>query len=159
MSPVRTRNVSVFDRENSLKIYEKFRTEISWQSGVYSTRHKKVTRMAYTTDPDSFNNVEIDIEIINLITTAMCALGMKNNLVGFYVNYYRDGCDWTPAHSHPENTQLIISLGATRKLRIGKKIYDLTSGDVTVFGSATHEVLMDPEVAEGRISIAAFLEK
>jgi hypothetical protein len=78
-------------------------------------------------------------------------------ILGVYINYYRDGNDWTPNHSHPKQVQLIISLGATRTLTIGKKDYLMESGDVAIFGSSIHGIRKEPEVKEGRISIATFM--
>jgi hypothetical protein len=77
--------------------------------------------------------------------------------LGAYINYYRDGNDWAPSHSHPKQVQMIISLGTTRNLIVGTKTYILNSGDMIIFGSSTHQVHVEPEVTEGRISIATFM--
>lgn len=90
------------------------------------------------------------------IARVVSAIKMSNIIDGIYLNYYRDGNDWAPSHSHPGETQLIISLGATRSLKIGTKTYEIGNGDVIVFGSSSHSIIQDPSITEGRISIATF---
>ncbi len=74
-----------------------------------------------------------------------------------YVNYYRDGNDFCPTHRHKGTEQIIISLGATRRLHVGKRYFELDDGDVIVFGSSNHGVPQESGVTEGRISIAVFV--
>lgn len=76
---------------------------------------------------------------------------------GIYVNYYRDGNDFLPQHSHPDTIQLVISLGATRDLKVTSKTYSLQNGDCITFGVATYGIAKQPTVTEGRISIACFM--
>lgn len=64
---------------------------------------------------------------------------------------------YTPNHTHPGTTQLIISLGCTRILNIGKKSYQMNSGDACIFGSSVHGVPKD-DSKDGRISIAVFMK-
>ena len=52
---------------------------------------------------------------------------------------------------------MVISLGATRTLNVGKTAYQMHSGDLIMFGSDEHGVPREPQVLEGRISIATFM--
>ena len=72
------------------------------------------------------------------------------------MNYYLNGEHYTPNHSHPKMIQVIISLGTTRILNIGKKEYKSSNGDVFIFGSSIHGVPKQLEIKDGRISIALF---
>ena len=76
-----------------------------------------------------------------------------------YVNYYKDGNMWTPNHSHKGTHQIVISLGATRQLKVGKKTFDMSSGSAIIFGGSIHGVPKQPDVKEGRISIATFMKR
>ena len=58
---------------------------------------------------------------------------------------------------YPKQCQVVISLGATRTLIIGKKTFSLNNGDVIIFGSSTHGVPKEPTITNGRISIATFM--
>jgi len=83
----------------------------------------------------------------------------QSQIYGIYLNYYRNGEDWTPNHSHPGMKQIVISLGADRILTMASNRYNMSNGDVIVFGSSIHGVPKDPNCKTGRISIAMFLEK
>ncbi len=131
-------------------MYEYLKDNIQWEQGIRSARTGS-TRMAKSLKPDQ------DPLVAEFLFRALKATEFKSLiLLGLYLNYYRDGTDHTPAHSHPKQVQIIISLGATRTLIVGKKTYTLKNGDVIVFGSSTHSVPAEPEVKEGRISIATF---
>jgi quercetin dioxygenase-like cupin family protein len=73
------------------------------------------------------------------------------------LNRYRNGDDFTPSHSHPRQHQIVVSLGASRTLKVGAKNYRLSHGDVILFGSSAHEVPKEPECKSERISIAVFM--
>jgi hypothetical protein len=139
--------------------YEYLKTQLPWRDGVYSRRSQKVTRTAYSVtfpldEPQSY-----DLLLKDLIEycTARVELPSSYTTLGAYINYYRHGLEWAPSHSHPRQIQLILSLGATRDLIVGSRTYQLSSGDVIVFGGSTHEVPIRPEVSKGRISLATFI--
>jgi len=81
------------------------------------------------------------------------------SLLSVYLNYYQDGNDWTPNHSHPGTIQFVLSLGGKRTLHVGKKEYPMKSGDGIIFGSSTHGVPKEEGQKEGRISVALFLRR
>jgi hypothetical protein len=155
MARVLTRHLSNFlPSDEGWALYYHLQEVITWEAGIPS--RKGPTRLAKSIDLDQYPEI-----------TAVLARALKHlypeketaGVYGVYLNYYRDGSMWTPNHSHKGSTQLIISLGATRVLKVGKKDYSLQNGDVIVFGSSVHGVPAQPEVQEGRISIAVFLEK
>lgn len=137
--------------------FEYLKNNIGWYDDIYSYRQSKVSRKAYHADLYGEMN-EIDEFIRDLVfTTLKQTQTGEYNVLGSYVNYYLNGTDFAPSHNHPKQVQLVISLGATRKLIVGKKEYDMSSGDVIIFGNSQHEVLMEPEITKGRISIATFM--
>lgn len=83
--------------------------------------------------------------------------GPRYGILGVYLNNYENGLMYTPMHKHADTIQLVISLGATRTLKVGTKEYRMKNGDAVVFGSSIHGVPQEPSVTEGRISIATFM--
>ena len=87
----------------------------------------------------------------------------KARLSQVYANYYRNGAVGCGRHRHPSTLQILVSLGATRTLRIsdaqGQTLKDevLHSGDVILFGSQYHELLKDV-TTEPRVSLAIFVK-
>jgi hypothetical protein len=143
------------DADYSSSLYIYFKENMKWIDGVKSKNG--FTRKA---SPMNFGSDKVLDEVI---TKALVYITKKENLEkkqidihGIYLNWYRDGNDYTPNHSHPGMKQIIISLGATRTLKVGNKEYDSANGDIIVFGSSIHGVPKEPEVTEGRISIALF---
>lgn len=142
----------VVDGTTASNVFDYLRDNIRWIDGVKSKKGftRKACPMRFGDDhildvtiSDVFEKLKIPIEKLQFI----------------YLNYYRDGDDWCPNHTHPGTQQVIISLGATRTLRVGTKDYPLNHGDVIVFGASLHGVVKDPQCKEGRIAIAMFLDK
>jgi len=153
MTRIQTKYYSnILNGETSSVVYEYLRNNIEWEDGIRSrlgfTRKAKPMQigMDYTLD-------SIIMQVINKME--MNSVGVH----GIYLNYYRDGNDWTPNHSHPGMKQVVISLGATRTLTVGGKSYSMSNGDAIIFGSGIHGIPKDLSCADGRISIALFLEK
>lgn len=149
----------LIDRETANCIYAMLESSIPWGEGVRSK--SGFTRMAYamrdiydTTLPEMVADT-----LYQLILSTLQSLEVEPTAYyGCYLNYYRDGADWTPRHDHKNSRQVVISLGASRVLTVGEKSYDLNSGDVIIFGSSMHGVPKS-DTKEGRISIALFLNK
>lgn len=78
-------------------------------------------------------------------------------ITGIYLNYYENETMWTPNHSHKGSHQLVISLGDSRILQVGKKEYDMINGSAIMFGSTIHGVPKMSMFKNGRISIATFM--
>jgi len=143
------------DKDESFASFLHLSENINWIDGIPSRVHG-FTRKAC---PLSFGDNEI---VDKLIIHALEKINIQQNsyrVYGIYLNYYRDGNDFTPSHSHQNTDQVVISLGATRELIIGKKSYKMESGDVIMFGSAVHGIPKDLNCTNGRISIAMFIGK
>lgn len=159
MSPIKTKYVeNVLEKDEAMALYLNIRDNIQWKEGIRS-RHG-FTRLAYGIDPCDLP--QIYPELYNVILDVSTKLGLMTEdtplLLGFvYLNYYRNGNDYTPQHSHKNTKQLIISLGETRNLTVAKKTYSMTNGSAIVFGSSIHGVPKDDRINEGRISIAVFI--
>lgn len=161
MSKSRTKTVyqeGVVDEDEALALYLSLKDSIPWREGVRS-RHG-FTRLAYGILPEALDTEHP--EVLHAIVQAVVKMGLVGSegqiaIGDVYLNYYRDGNDYTPSHSHPHSKQLVISLGAPRKLVVGKKEICMKSGSAVVFGSATHGVPKDTGVTSGRISIAVFI--
>jgi hypothetical protein len=123
-----------------------------WDEGPYSIniRKNQPTRKAKAIDYGAIPMVKL------LIDQALEKLDGIWFVNGVYLNYYRDGNDWTPNHSHKDTCQMIISLGGTRTLSVGKKPYPMSNGDVILFGHGMHGVPKE-DTQEARISIAVFM--
>jgi len=140
-------------KEAADSLYSYLKDNIKWEESI------KAKAKGYTTSRlGKALDFEDDEKVDDTIAAVLQSLNLSYNLLllSIYLNYYRNGGDMSPAHSHPKQCQIIISLGATRILTIGKKEYHLANGDVVVFGSSTHGIPLMPEVKEGRISIALF---
>jgi hypothetical protein len=141
---------SVLDKKESTALYEYLRDNIPWENGVKSK--KGFTRLAKAIDLDMYP------EILDTITQVLSNFATNNYVIfGTYLNYYSTGDMYTPNHSHKNTIQLVISLGTTRTLVVGKKQYQMSNGDAILFGSSVHGVPKEPAVREGRISIATFM--
>lgn len=153
---------SVLEAKEADELYTFLRDNIDWEDGIYSKRAARTSRKAYS-PLSSMEVEEKELGICDKIiedTVARClkAVGRESHFVyGTYVNYYRNGNDFCPAHAHKGQVQMVLSLGARRMLNVGEKQYPMGSGDCIVFGSSTHSIPIDPTIREGRISIAVFL--
>ena len=156
MARIRTKHYpGLVDKDVASEIYQYLLKNIPWRESVKSKgRHTRNGCALAFPEKDSEDLVS------QLVTTVMenKKLDLPENVqhLGVYLNHYKDGNEFSPSHNHPKQVQVIISLGATRTLIVGKKEYKLKSGDVIVFGSSMHSVPKDPDVKEGRISIATF---
>lgn len=141
---------SVLEQKEAIALYDYLLSNINWDEGVKS--RKGFTRLAKAINLDEYP------EIIDVIKKVLLQFGQNNYIIfGTYLNYYSTGDMYTPNHSHKNTIQLIISLGSTRTLQVGKKSYQLSNGDAIIFGSSPHGVPKQPDVRDGRISIATFM--
>jgi hypothetical protein len=144
------------DSASCNRLYEFLRDNVKWEEGIMSK--KRHTRSALPYDLDDFIEFIDDfLDIIEKVTEVIYAFSQRKFCEGLYLNYYKDGNDWTPNHTHPGTTQIIISLGTTRTFQYGKKDIPSQNGDILIFGSGLHGVPKDPDVTNGRISIALFM--
>lgn len=143
---------NVIDLDEAAILYYTLIDTVNWTSGIKS--RKGFTRMQCAMEFGQYP--ELDMIILRALNSV--APNQTYAIHGVYLNYYRDGNDWTPNHSHPGTHQMVISLGATRRLDVAKDQYLMTPGSAIIFGSATHGVPKDPTVLEGRISIATFMD-
>jgi len=141
----------LIDSNYASSLYVHLRDSTQWIDGIKSV--KGFTRKAKPLSKGDNKAVDYIIDTVCINVKKHCD---GYTLDGIYLNYYRNGNDWTPSHSHPGQRQIVISLGATRKLIVGKKTYPQANGYVIIFGSSSHEVPKELEIKEGRISIALF---
>lgn len=147
---------NIFDPDTAQNAFIFLKDNIQWENGIYSKMKGKYSRKGYYHDPIS--NTMVDIFINNLVHTALDKIGTCA-YYGVYLNYYQNGNDFCPNHSHKGTAQLVLSLGTTRTLTVGKTDYKMKSGDGIYFGSSIHGIKEEPEITEGRISIAIFICK
>jgi hypothetical protein len=153
MAFTRTNYISSLIEENeAFTLYFSLAETIPWTDGI-RTRYGGFTRKAYPLDLGDHSAID------KCIYTALLNFNIQQcEVEGIYLNYYRNGNDFCPMHSHKDTRQIVISLGATRTLMVGKQKYPMNNGDAIIFGSALHGVPRDTS-EEGRISIAIFLSK
>ena len=145
-----------FDTETADFAYEYLVNTIEWEDGVRSRRTgftRKAKAIGFNSDEVVQNLI---LGVLQMIQDPANREEKSFGIGGIYLNWYRDGNDYTPSHSH-ETCQLIISLGSTRTLRVGNRDIPSGHGDVIVFGRSLHGVPKEPDVSDGRISIAVFL--
>jgi hypothetical protein len=139
------------DPKLATEVYNNLIATVEWDEGVKSKgRHTRLAKMYEMDD---------DMVLTTFVLDAITKAGIKDDLIieGMYLNYQRNGQEWTPNHSHAGSVQFIICLGpAIRTFNLAKKSYQVTNGDCLYFGSSIHGVPQEPEVKEGRISIATF---
>lgn len=141
---------NAIDRDEASSLYVLLRDSIEWEAGIPSRVHG-FTRKAKSLSMGDYPLLD------QVIERALSKLTTNNYMVmGIYLNYYENGNMFTPNHSHPDSHQLVISLGTTRTLVVGKKEYPMENGDAIIFGSSIHGVPKS-NTTEGRISIATFM--
>jgi hypothetical protein len=146
---------NVITKECADTLFEVLRDNIEWEEGIKSK--KGFTRLAKAIDITEYPDLEsVIINVIKIFSENSKNTG-NYIMSGVYLNYYMDGKMFTPNHTHKGMHQLVISLGVTRNFIIRKKIEQMNSGDAIMFGSAVHGVPVQPEIKDGRISIAVFL--
>jgi len=139
------------DPDLATGLYECLREGIDWEEGIRS-------RTGFTRKAKAIN-LEDYPDLQSFVVQVIRSIVQKDYILyGAYLNYYENGEMYTPNHSHKGTQQLIISLGATRELCLGKKSYAMHNGDAIIFGSTVHGVTKDPNITEGRISIAVFMK-
>lgn len=146
----------IFDKETTNNIYNFLKDNVPWTNGIYSKSARKISRKAYSHNPSS--NSIVDIYLNEIVSIALDKIG-NCAYYGVYVNYYQNGYDFCPNHSHPNTRQMVISFGAVRTLKVGNNNYPMESGDGILFGSSIHGIKEEPSITEGRISVAIFLVK
>jgi len=144
---------NILDSDVAQTIYDYCLNTFRWE-------HDIKTRSGATTRKGQCLFLNDDDIIKEVILLSLSLIGFKSGSLGqIYINYYRDGKDYTPLHRHNNQLQLVISLGATRTLKVGNKDYILENGDIIKFGSAAHTIPKDSNCTDGRISIALFMSK
>jgi len=141
----------VIDSDVSDWLFNTLLEEVKWEDGIRSKRGftRKAKKLGIQDEMFMFLIPYIET-CLNKLTT------VKYGILGIYLNLYEDGNMWTPNHSHKGTHQLVLSLGGKRTLTVGKKSFEMDSGDAVIFGSTVHGV---PRVnkSEPRISVATFM--
>ena len=150
---LKTKIVKVLEPVQADILFETLYHGIEWEEGIRSK--KGFTRLAKSIDYTMYPDLRIIID--NAIFLLRPNEVSSYAILGTYLNLYEDGNMWTPNHSHPKQHQVVLSLGAERKLVIGKKEYVLKSGEAIIFGSSIHGVPKDTSIKKPRISVATFM--
>ena len=77
------------------------------------------------------------MELVPYVESVLTILDRPYIILGLYLNWYENDQSYTPSHRH-ETDQLVISLGATRILRVGSRDFSMSHGDAVLFGTQTH---------------------
>lgn len=115
MSRITTRYLpSLLSADLADDLFLYLKEEIDWEDGIYSKRAKAISRQGKSID---FLQDEKLLPII-LLTMEKFGVALPQ---GVYLNYYRNGKDFAPQHTHKDTTQVVISLGCVRTLNVGKE--------------------------------------
>src|SRR3989344_1693554 len=79
------------------------------------------------------------MELIPYVESVLGVLDRPYIILGLYLNWYENSQSYTPSHNH-DTDQLVISLGATRVLRVGSRDFSMEHGDAVLFGTQPHSV-------------------
>ena len=118
---IQTKHLTLLKDDEAWMYYYTLLHEFQWTDGIKNTRKACHYEMGTW---DLLDKLIIQ-SIKNLYDKSETEF-----ILGVYMNFYRDGNDHAPAHSHPKQKQVIISLGATRTLQIGTKHYNMKNGDI-----------------------------
>lgn len=145
---------AALEADEAYALYIFLKENIAWEEGVRS--RSGFTRKAFAISPLEVGEFE---EVWTAVSKVLDQFEGDYAVLGLYLNYYEDGKMYTPDHRHPDTQQLVISLGASRTLRIGRRDFLMENGSAVLFGSSVHGVPKDLGVTEGRISVATFMKK
>jgi alkylated DNA repair dioxygenase AlkB len=160
MSKQKTIHLSkCIDEIDANQLFEFLLKNVDWGDGITTKTGQLTRKQGIVTDELMFDMlsqiIQNSLEKLGIDDLPFFGIGTES----IYLNYYRDGNDYTPSHRHSDSRQLVISLGATRALKVGTKMYNLENGDVIFFGSSAHSVPKDESVTTARISVAVFLPR
>ena len=143
----------VLTADESHNLYDYLKHKMPWKDGIRSRCGP--TRQA----------IPVSLDDDDLIKWAVMEVFKRINLgnfviFGLYLNYYRDGNDYTPEHRHKDTTQLVISLcepDGDRQLTVNSSTYMMGNGDIIIFDDQKHGI---PKMSnrKGRISLATFMK-
>jgi uncharacterized protein YcgL (UPF0745 family) len=148
---------SIYTSDECTAMYLYLTENMNWKDGI-QTKRSGFTRKAVAL------SIEEDDIVTTFVTKAITKIKNKDlysimQVQGFYLNWQRNGRDYTPNHTHPKSVQMIIHLGAVRPFLIAGKSIEMHPGDIIVFGGSSHGVPKAPEIKEGRIGVATFAVK
>ena len=103
---------NAIDGDTALCWYYQLRDSIEWEEGVRS-------RNGFTRKAKSINLVDYPDLFVLVAGVLADIVDQTYTIYGTYLNFYEDGTMYTPNHTHKRSSQLIISLGVTRTLRLG----------------------------------------
>lgn len=147
------------------QLFELLKNNINW---VDPSRSIAKHRLSYNffnlllENEELFRTLESEIlpimeKCLNVIIKHYKFTG-KIGIAGVFLNYQRDGNDYTPSHIHKDTAQFVLAVGKKRKLFVNKKNYLSGEGSLTFFGSSPHGVEKEKDEKGERISIAVFLQ-
>jgi hypothetical protein len=137
--------------DEATTLYGLLTESVPWTDGVLTRQGKLTRKQCHLESTPDF----VQETVVNLLSRVFSHLGLGNQEVSVYLNYYRDGKDWCPKHRHLGTMQVIVSLGHARTLYIDGTPHRLTNGSVIEFGPEYHEMRSE-RTSGGRISIVGF---
>lgn len=152
-------HVSVLTEEFSNDFLNHLINNVQWTEGI-TTRDGKITRFQKHLEMCDEHIKDVTLQVIKTCFERN-GIDLENiSCYGLYMNYYRDGNDYCPKHRHLGTKQMILSLGAVRKLGIninGNDTYiNMENGSALFFGEEYHWMYSDRNNVGPRISIVVF---
>ena len=157
--PCKTVHLSeVFDEKVSTPLYNYLKDNVQWIDEIHSQEGliRKTFRVDFSSDlmKNKINQYIFDACMKIPIPTSN---NYHYGIAEIYLTYYENGEMYTVNHQHYGDIFhiMILSLGTTRTLKIGKGEYRAKNGDVMIFtnGYSIYSVPKEPEVKGGRITI------
>lgn len=95
----------ILDKDACWALLDYLKSNAEWESGIRS-RKDGFTRFG------AYGDLEDDF-LMSIILETLSKINLLDlQLLGCYLNWYKDGNHFTPNHTHPKQIQVIISLGA-----------------------------------------------
>jgi len=119
-----TKKIKILSNRTSAELFYHLYHNIAWEQSIPS-RNKSInngfTRMGASLSLDDERLIQVLPYLLDAVELLKPEEIKNYQIVGVYCNLYENGTYYTPNHSHPGQHQIVLSLGATRTLKVGKK--------------------------------------
>lgn len=150
---------NVLFKEYTDAILKYLRDNIEWK--VYYNLNNKILRKV------QIFKINENLILDDIIQTCLFSLSNKQadlkfkfeNIVSIYLNYLSDGSNYIPDQIHHGFKEILIFLGADRKIMIADHHFHCFSGDFLIFDSTNNGIRKYCNVFKETLIIHLFLHK
>jgi hypothetical protein len=144
-----TYSPAFLDPEVGLKFYAMLKDSIPWEPVI---RDKKLLSKGKVVELNEY------LDVLDMVMHCLNSMATRAYAVhSIHLNLYETGAMVFPYSTHQGTHHLIIALGCTRTLFVGKKRYQLNNGDAILFGYGYYRI-PEQTTTEGTILITVFMQ-